>query len=89
MSIALFMEVLAVETHKGFVAIYPQMTRTPVDPDTFHAIQLSCKRIKKENEHITIDSFLEEDNPEIPEDPENKKEIEHMTPENKAYHFGN
>ena len=45
--------------------------------------RLSCKRIKKENEHITLTSFEEEDNPEIPEDPENKKEIEHMTPENK------
>ena len=28
-------------------------------------------------------SFEEGDNPEIPQDPENKKEIEHMTPENK------
>ena len=59
------------------------MTRPEVDPDTFHSIQLSCKRVMKENEHITIDSFQEEDSPEIPEDPENKKEIEHMTPENK------
>ena len=59
------------------------MTRTEVDPDTFHSIQSSCKRVMKKNEHITIDSFQEEDNPEIPEDPEKKKEIEHMTPENK------
>ena len=83
MAIALFTEVLAIETHRGFMASYPQMTRTEVDPDTFHSIQLSCKRIQKENGHITIDSFQEEDNPEIPEDPEGTKETEHMTPENK------
>ena len=83
MAISMFMEVLAIETHQGFMLSYPQMTRTEVDPDTFHLIQLSCKRIKAENEHITMDSFEEEDNPEIPEGPENKKEIEHMTPENK------
>ena len=29
------------------------------------------------------ETFLEEANPELPPDPENKKEIEHMTPENK------
>ena len=83
MAISMFMEVLAIETHQGSMSSYPQMTRTEVDPDTFHSIQLSCKGVMKENEHITIDSFQEEDNPEIPEDPENKKEIEHMTPENK------
>ena len=83
MAISIFMEVLAIETHQGFMSSYPQMTRTEVDPDTFQSIQLSCKRVMKENEHITIDSFQEEDNPEIPEDPENRKEIEHMTPENK------
>ena len=36
-----------------------------------------------ENEHIHISTFEEEDNPVIPKDPANKKEIEHMTPENK------
>ena len=89
MAISMFMEVLAIETHQGFMSAYPQFTRTEVDPDTFHSIQLSCKRIKKENGHITRTSFEEEDNPEIPEDPENKKEIEHMTPEEQAHHFGN
>ena len=79
MAISMFMEVRAIETHQGFMSSYPHMTRTEVDPDTFHSIQLSCKRIMKENEHITIDSFQEEDNREIPE---NKKDIEH-TPENK------
>ena len=49
----------------------------------FTQVQLSCKRIKEDNEHITLTSFEEEDNPEIPEDPQDKKEIEHMTPENK------
>ena len=65
------------------MASYPRFTQTHVDADTFHSIQLSCKRINEANEHITIMPFKEEDNPEIPEDPENKKEIEHMTPENK------
>ena len=83
MAISMFMEVLALETHQGFMSAYPQFTRTDVDHDTFHSIQLSCKRIKKEQEHITITSFEEEDNPEIPEDPESKTEIEHLTPENK------
>ena len=75
MAISMFVEVLAIETHQGFMSSYPQMTRTEVDPDTFHSIQLSCKRVMKENEHITIDSFQEEDNPEIPEDPEHKKKL--------------
>ena len=73
MAISMFMEVLAIETHSGFMSAYPQFTQTDVDPDNFHAIQLSCKRVKKENEHITITSFEEEDSPEIPEDPESKK----------------
>ena len=80
---AMFIEVIALETHQGLMASYPPFTSTDVDPDTFHSIQLSCKRIKAENGHITIMSFEEEDNPEIPEDPDDKKEIEHMTPENK------
>ena len=83
MATSMFIEVIAMETHQGFMSAYPQFTQTDVDPDTFHSVQLSCKRIKAENEHVTIMSFEEEDNPEIPEDPEDKKEIEHMTPENK------
>ena len=83
MAIALFTEVIATESHQSFMNNDPRFTQTDVDPDTFHSIQLSCKRIQKENENISIMTFLEEDNPEIPEDPENKKEIEHMTPENK------
>ena len=62
---------------------YPAMTRTNVDPDAFHSIQLACKRVKDENESIQISTFDDDANPEIPHDPENKKEIEHMTPENK------
>ena len=83
MAIALFTEVIATESHQSFMTSYPQFTQTDVDPDTFLSIQLSCRRIQAENEHITIMAFLEEDNPEIPEDPESKKEIERMTPENK------
>ena len=83
MAIAMFSRVIATESHQSFLASYPRFTQADVDPDTFHAIQLSCKRINEANEHITIMTFEEEDNPEIPEDPENKKEIEHMTPENK------
>ena len=83
MSIALFTEVIATESHSSFMHNYSRFTQTDVDPDTFHAIQLSCRRIRAENENISILMFLEEDNPELPEDPENKKEIEHMTPENK------
>ena len=83
MSIALFSEVIATESHQSFMIHYPRFTQTDVDPDTFHSIQLSCKHVKEENEHISIMTFLEEDSPEIPEGPENKKEIEHMTPENK------
>ena len=83
MAIAMFTEVIATESHQSFMTSYPRFTQTDVDPDTFHSIQLSCKRVKEENEHITIMTFIEEDNPEIPADPENKKEIEHMTPENK------
>ena len=62
---------------------YPIFTHTNLDPDTFRDIQLACKRVKQENEHISILTFLEESDPELPPDPENKKEIEHMTPENK------
>ena len=36
-----------------------------------------------ENKQITPLSFEEEDNPDSPEDPESKKEIEQLTPENK------
>ena len=83
MQMAMLVDVIATETHSSFMINYPRFTQTNVDPDTFHDIQLACKRIKKENEHISIMTFLEEDNPELPPDPESKKEIEHMTPENK------
>ena len=84
-AIALFSEVVATESHSSFMLNYQRFTQTDVDPDTFHAIQLSCRRIREENENISIMTFLEEDtdNPELPGDPENKKEIEHMTPESK------
>ena len=83
MQMAMFTEVIAVETHSSFMQTYPTLTRTNVDPDTFHSIQLACKRVKEEKKNISIMTFLEEANPELPPDPENKKEIEHMTPENK------
>ena len=82
MQMAMFVDVIATETHSSFMHNYPSFTQTNVDPDAFHDIRLACKRIRKENEHISIMTFLEEDNPELPPDPENKKEIEHMTPEN-------
>ena len=83
MATAMFIEVIAFESHRESMSTYPQFTNTDVDSDTFHSIQLSCRRIKEENEHITITSFEEKDNPEIPEDPQDTKEMEHMTPENK------
>ena len=75
MATATFIDVIAVEPHSQFMSMYPVLTDTDVDPDTFHSIQLSCKRIKEENGHISLTSFEEEDNPEIPEDPQDKKEI--------------
>ena len=36
MAIALFMEMIATETHQSFMTSYPQFTQTDVDPDTFH-----------------------------------------------------
>ena len=83
MAIALFTEVAATESHQSFINNYPRIAQSDVDPDNFHSIQLSCKRVKEENENISIMTFLEGDNPELPEDPGLKKEIEHMTPENK------
>ena len=83
MQMAMFVEVIALETHSSFMQTYPTLTHTNVDPHTFHSIQLACRRVKEENQNISIMTFLEEANPELPPDPENKKEIEHMTPENK------
>ena len=88
MSIALFSVVISTESHQSFLIHYPRFMQTDVDPDTFHSIQLSCKRVKEENENISIMTFLEEDNPELPEDPEPKKEIEYDSTE-QASHFGN
>ena len=78
-----FVEVMAIESHGDFMMTYPIMTDTDSDHDEFHDMQLKCKRIMDENEHIHISTSEEEDNPVIPKDPTNKKEIEHMTPENK------
>ena len=91
MQLTMFVEVIASETHSSFMRNYPTLTDKNVDPDTFHSIQLACKRVKEENQHISIMTFLEEANPELPPGPENKKEIEHMTPEKKhqASYFGN
>ena len=59
------------------------MTGTDLDHDEFHEMRLVCTRIMDENKHIRPSTFEEEDNPRILVDPKNKKEIEHMTPENK------
>ena len=59
------------------------MTDAELDHDELHDMKLVCKRIMDENQHIHLSTIEEEDNPKIPRDPKNKKEIEHMTPENK------
>ena len=41
MAISIFMEVLAIETHQGFMSSYPQMTQE-LDLILTHFIQLSC-----------------------------------------------
>ena len=73
MQMTMFMEVIALETHSGFMHTYPTMTQTNVDPDTFHSVQLACKRVKADNENIHISTFDDDANPELPPDPENKK----------------
>ena len=50
MQMAMFVDVIASETHSSFMHNYPNFTHTNLDPDTFHDIQLACKRVKKENE---------------------------------------
>ena len=59
------------------------MTDTVLNHHDFPEMQLKCTHIIDETEHIHITTFEEEDNPDIPKGPKNKKEIEHMTPENK------
>ena len=78
-----FAEFIATESHHDFMIAFPNVTGTDLDHDEFHAMKLVCKRIMDENQHIHISTFEEEDNPKSPKDPKNKKEIEHMTPENK------
>ena len=74
---------IATESHHDFMITFPSLTGIDLDHDEFHALQLVCKNIMDENKHLHISTFEEEDNPKIPKDPKNKKEIEHMTPENK------
>ena len=63
---------------------YPIFTHTNLDPDTFHATFNWHASASSRRMNISqFMTFLEEANPELPPDPENKKEIEHMTPENK------
>ena len=38
MSIALFSEVIATESHQSFMVHYPRFTQTDVDPDTFRSL---------------------------------------------------
>ena len=78
-----FVEFMSTEAHSDFMKAYPNMTFTDLDPDEFHDMQVKCKRVMEENEHIHISTIEEEENPELREDPRNKKKIEHMTPENK------
>ena len=78
-----FVEFISTQPDSDFMKANPTMTSTDLDHEEFHDMQLKCKRIRGENEHIHISTFEEEDNPDIPKDPNNKKEIEHMTPENK------
>ena len=49
-------------TSSNFMKAYPTMTRTHVDHEEFHEIQLKCKSIMEENVHIHISTFEEEDN---------------------------
>ena len=77
-----FAEFTATESHHDFMITFPNMTDTELDHDEFHEMKLVCKRTMDENQHIHLSTSEEEDNPKIPRDPKNKKEIEHMTPEN-------
>ena len=76
---------VASETHQDFMIAFPNLTGTDLDLDydEFHAMKLVCKSIMDDNEHIHISTFEEEDNTQIPKNPKNKKDREHMTPENK------
>ena len=65
LSMVMFSEVIAIESQKDFMMACPPMTHSDVDHDDFHANQLTCKRIKEENEHIHISTFEEEGNPDI------------------------
>ena len=78
-----FAECIATESHHDFMIAFPTLTGADLDHDEFHAMKLVCKRIMDENQHIHISTLGEEDNPKIPKDPQNKKEIEPLTPENK------
>ena len=57
-----FVELVASMTSSNFMKAYPTMTRTDVDHEEFHEIQLKCKSIMEENVHIHISTFEEEDN---------------------------
>ena len=78
-----FAQVMATESHQDLMKAYPTLSSTDLDHEVFHELQLGCKRIMDDNDHIHITTFEEEENHDIPKDPKNKKEIEHMTPENK------
>ena len=76
---------ISTESHHDFMITFPNMTDTELDHDEFHEVKLVCRRIMGENQHIHLSTFEEEDNPKIPRGPKNKKEIDHMTPENKHF----
>ena len=82
-AIALFSEVIAQEPHSSFMMTYPAMTQTNITHDEFHEMKLICKRVMDENENIKTSTFEAEDNPKGLGTIQDKKETEHMTPENK------
>ena len=49
-----FVEFMSTDAHSGFMKAYPNMTFIDLDPDEIHDMQLKCKRVMDENEHIHI-----------------------------------
>ena len=78
-----FRELIAAESHRDSMRTFPTMADTIVDVEDFHAMKLICERIAKENEDVHLESFEEDDNPDLPEpdgrdgrgDPEYKHKV--------------
>ena len=80
--IAMMVDFVADATHQEFHMSFPVLTGLQVSHEDFHELHVVCNDHVRKNSHISVKTFENEDDPQIPVNPHGK-DMEFMIPEDK------